>query len=294
VATSIGTNYFDALGLSLVAGRDFTESEVFAASPTHIAIVDDVLAQKLFGTVNVVGQQVQYKARTEGAPPIVLDIVGVAPGLKHSLTDRAAVAHIYTPLSQDFRSNVFFHVRSAASTAAPAAASAADDRLLPEIRQALRDVDTSLPVLHLETRTQYAERNFMLGVIRVGAGIFGVFGVVALVLATIGVYGVKAYIVSRRTREIGIRLALGASPRSVIGLVAREGLVLSTVGFAIGIALSVGAASLVSSLLFQPNAFDAVITASAIAVLALATVLAAVIPARRATRIAPTTALRAN
>jgi predicted permease len=286
IATSTGTHYFEALGLNLTRGRDFSESEVFSPTPTHVAIIDDVLASKLFGQENPVGQQIQYKGRQESDPPVVLDVVGVAPGLKHNLTDRAPVAHLYTPLSQDFRADVFFHITTSAASADTESA------MLPELRQALREVDASLPILRVETRAQYADRNFMLAIVRLGAAIFGVFGAVALVLASIGVYGVKAHIVSRRTREIGIRMALGATPASVVTLVVKEGVVLSATGLTIGLALSALAAVGLRSLLFQASAFDPIATAGALAVLVASALAASWIPARRATKVAPVTALR--
>jgi predicted permease len=286
IATTIGTDYFDALGLKVTRGRDFSPSEVFSPTATHVAIIDDVLAAKLFGRENPVGQQVQYKGRQDGDAPIVLDVVGLVPGLKHQLTDAAAVAHIYTPLSQDFRADVYFHVRTLAATPEAEAA------MLPILRQALREVDPSLPILRVETRAQYAARNFMLAVFRLGAAIFGVFGAVALLLASIGVYGVKAYIVSRRTREIGIRMALGATPTSVVSLVIREGAVLTAVGLAIGLGLSVLAAVGLRSLLFQASPFDPLATVGALVFLLAAAFAASWIPARRATKVAPITALR--
>jgi predicted permease len=286
IATSIGTDYFDALGLKMTRGRDFTESEVFSSTPTHVAIIDDVLASKLFGTDDPIGQQIQYKGRQETEAPIVLDVVGIAPGLKHNLTDKAPIAHLYTPLSQDFRADVYFHVNTSAATPE------AEAEMLPVLRQALREVDSSLPILRAETRAQYADRNFMLAIVRLGAGIFGVFGAVALVLASIGVYGVKAFIVSRRTREIGIRMALGATPGSVVSLVIREGALLSGAGLVLGLGLSVLAAIGLRSLLFQSSAFDPLATVGALAVLVVSALAASWIPARRATKVAPVTALR--
>ncbi len=166
--------------------------------------------------------------------------------------------------------------------------------MLPTLRQTLREVDASLPVIRMETRTQYADRNFMLAIIRVGAGIFGVFGVVALILASIGVYGVKSYIVSRRTREIGIRMALGATPQSVVSLIVREGVMLSVIGLSIGLGLSVLVAQGLKSLLFQANAIDPLTTGAALLVLVGAVLAASWIPARRATKVAPVSALRSN
>jgi predicted permease len=286
IATTIGTGYFDALDLKLKDGRDFTDTEVFSPTPTHVAIIDEVLAAKLFGQEKAVGQQIQYRGRLATDPPVVLDVVGVVPGLKHNLTDKAPVAHIYTPLSQDFRSDVYFHVRTNAATPE------AEVALLPQIRAALRNVDSSLPIMRLETRQDYASRNFMLAIVRLGAAIFGVFGAVALVLATIGVYGVKSYIVSRRTREIGIRMALGASSGNVVSLIVKEGILLSSIGLAIGLALSALAGIGVSNVLFQGSGFDPVSMGAALAVLIGATLAASWLPARRATAIPPTTALR--
>lgn len=286
IATTIGTGYFDAIDLKFAGGRDFTETEVFSTTPTHVAIIDQVLATKLFGQENPVGQQIQYRGRQAGDPPTVLDVVGVVPGLKHRLTDKSAVAHIYTPLSQDFRSDVYFHVKTGATTPE------AETALLPVLRTALRNIDSSLPLIRMESRQEYSARNFMLAIVRLGAGIFGVFGGVALVLATIGVYGVKSYIVSRRTREIGIRMALGASSGNVVSLIVKEGLVLSAIGLALGVGLSVLAGIGVSKILFQGSGFDPLAMGGALAVLIGATLVASWLPARRATAIAPTTALR--
>jgi predicted permease len=288
VTTSIGTDYFNALGLKVTRGRDFTDAEVFAsaATPTHIAIIDEPLAEKLFGKEEPVGRQIQFLQRNgNDQKPVVLDIVGVAPGMRHSLFDREAVPHLYTPLGQDFRSEVHFHVRTGLSADAEVA-------LLPQLRQALRNVDTSLPILRMETRSNYASRNFTLAIVRLGAGVFGVFGVVALILASIGVYGVKSYIVSRRTREIGIRMALGATPKSVVSLVVKEGVLLSGIGLAIGVALSIAAAIGLQSLVFNATGIDPFATMGALIILSLAALAASWVPARRATRVAPTTALR--
>jgi predicted permease len=286
IATTIGTGYFDALDLKLKDGRDFTDTEVFSPTPTHVAIIDDVLASKLFGTASAVGQQIQYRGRLATDPPVVLDVVGVVPGLKHNLTDKAPVAHLYTPLSQDFRSDVFFHVRTNAATPE------SERAMITLLRDTLRRVDDSLPIILLESRQDYASRNFMLAIVRMGAAIFGVFGAVALILATIGVYGVKSYIVSRRTREIGIRMALGASSRNVVSLIVKEGILLSSVGLAIGLALSALAGIGVSNILFQGSGFDPLSMGAALAVLVGATLAASWLPARRATAIPPTTALR--
>jgi putative ABC transport system permease protein len=166
--------------------------------------------------------------------------------------------------------------------------------MLPAVRDALRAVDPQLPIVTLETRPMFRERSLMLWILNVAGRITGVLAAAALVVALVGVYGVKAYLVARRTREIGIRLALGATSRQVVGLVFRDGLVLAATGLAAGLVLSVIAGRLVRSLLFQGRAFDLPVVVIAALTLVLASALATWLPARRALRIQPTTALRTD
>ena len=164
--------------------------------------------------------------------------------------------------------------------------------MLPGIRQLLRAVDDRLPVVALETRPMFRERNLMLWVVRAGAWVFTAFGLVALGMAALGIYGVKAYLVSRRTREIGIRIALGANPRQVVRLVLSDGLGLTLAGLVVGLGFSILMSPAVGSLLFQGSGFDAPVVALAFLTLLAASSLASWLPARRATRIAPSAAVR--
>ena len=166
--------------------------------------------------------------------------------------------------------------------------------MLPALRRVLQGIDSQLPVLTLETAPMYRERNPLLWLVRTGATLFGVFGAVALFMAALGIYGVKAYLVSRRTREIGIRMALGATARDVMSLVMRDGMWLATSGLILGLVLSALTVRAVSSLLFDGGSFDAPIVTAAFVTLGISALVASWIPARRATRIAPTTALRAE
>lgn len=127
-----------------------------------------------------------------------------------------------------------------------------------------------------------------------GAQVFSMFGVVALILAVVGVYGMKAYVVSRRTREIAIRLALGATPRGVLWMIVGEGLALTMAGLVAGLAIALGAARVLSSLLFGVSPTDPIVFGGAIAVLGVAALAASYIPARRATKLTPTAALRSE
>ena len=193
---------------------------------------------------------------------------------------------MYRPLAQDFRAGVTIHMTTSAASAE------AEALMLPGVRQLLRAVDDRLPVVTLETRPMFRERNLMLWVVRAGAWVFTAFGFIALAMAALGIYGVKAYLVSRRTREIGIRMALGANPRQVVRLVMSDGIGLTVTGLVAGLGLSALMSPAVGSLLFQGAGFDAPVVALAFLTLLAAASLASWLPARRATRIAPSSAVR--
>ena len=285
--TTIGSDYFRTLGQSVLRGRDFSHAEEQATSEA-IAIIDEPLARRLFGGEDPIGQQVQYATRDEQQPPVVLRVVGLVPGMRQNLFDAGPGPHIYVPFGRNFRSSVFVHVKTSLPSADAEAA------LLPGLRRLVRDVDAALPVLSLETRPMFRDRNVMLAIARIGANIFAAFGGVALFLATVGVYGVKAYVVSCRTREIGIRVALGATPGAVVRMVVREGAVLAAIGLVTGGLLSVAMGAALRNLAYEARGVDAAILAAAFAVLLGAAFLAAWLPARRATRVPPTLALRAD
>lgn len=213
-------------------------------------------------------------------------MVGIAGGIRQGFFDNGPQPFIYTPLGQDFRTNVYFHLKTAAPSAAAEAA------LLPAVRQALRAVDPGIPMVALETRPMFRDRNMVLWIVGAGARVTGVLAIAALIVALVGVYGMKAYLVARRTREIGIRMPLGARSGQVMGLVFREGLALATVGLTIGVALSLVAGQLVRGLIFQGRAFDLPVVVTATLGLLATSALATWIPARRALRIQPTRALR--
>ena len=210
----------------------------------------------------------------------------MVPGLRHSLFDRAPVAHVYTPFGQSYHSWMNLHVKLAGG--GPEAEAAA----LTAVRQTLAGVDERLPVLSLKTLETYRETNFFLWIARAGAKFFTTFGVLALFLAVVGLYGVKAYLVSLRTREIGIRVALGAAPRDVLWLVVRDGLVLTGAGVAIGLGLSALIGLGVAGMIYRAQAFDPLVLGTAVALLVASSLAATYIPARRAMQVEPTAALR--
>ncbi|HKB12432.1 MAG TPA: FtsX-like permease family protein, partial [Vicinamibacterales bacterium] len=211
-------------------------------------------------------------------------IVGVAPEMRHSLFEDAPQPHVYVPFGQRFNPIMSLHIRTA-----PGADAAA---MLASVRRAVTTVDPQLPILSATTMEVHRNTSLQVWSVRAAAALFSTFGALALLLATIGVYGLKAYDVSRRTREIGIRMALGATAGHVQQLVMREGLRTTAFGLTIGVVLAAGIGKLVSGLLYRVSPFDPAILTIAAVVLSTAVMLACYLPARRATRVAPLDALR--
>jgi ABC-type antimicrobial peptide transport system permease subunit len=166
--------------------------------------------------------------------------------------------------------------------------------LLAAIRREMRAYDPNLPVLQATTMSSFHDRSLQLWAVKAGGRLFLIFGLLALLLAVVGLYGVKSYIVSQRTREIGIRMALGARPADVLGMMLKEGAALAAVGVALGLPLAAVLGFGLSSMLYDVKPLDPVVFTTAPAVLAMAALFATWLPARRATRVTPLTALRAD
>jgi ABC-type antimicrobial peptide transport system permease subunit len=156
----------------------------------------------------------------------------------------------------------------------------------------VRDVDPSIPIISLRTFAQHLDSNLDLWLVRAGAALFSIFGGLALGLAVVGLYGVKAYSVARRTREIGIRMALGAQPGMVLRLILREGSVMLLSGIALGLLLAAAAGKILSGILYQVSALDPIAFTAAPMLLAIAALVATWLPARRAAALDPVEALR--
>ena len=289
ISTSIGADYFKTLGLAVTRGREFTATEELTTSDSRVAIIDETLAEQLFGRSDPLGQNVQWQSgRSGNRRTEVARVVGVVAPSRHQLLEHRFRPHIYTPIGQDFRSAMYLHVRTSAASADAEAA------MLQDVRRELLAIDAQLPIIALETRPMFRDRNLILWTLGAGAQIFMAFGALALFMTVVGVYGVKAYVVARRTREIGIRVALGASPRHVIGAIVRDGFLTTALGLAAGLVLSVFVGSLLRNMLFGDARFDATVIFGAMTALATAAAVAAWLPARRATRVSPTLALRSE
>ena len=161
-------------------------------------------------------------------------------------------------------------------------------------RRELRELDPELPILEMTTFPAFMEKNFTLRMVGLGATIFGIFGGIALLLASVGVYGVKAYAVERRTREIGIRIALGANRSDVFSLIMKQGAQQTLVALGAGLGLSLLVGNALASLFFQVKSWDPLVLGVSAAILTCATLLACFVPAKRATDVSPLSALRTD
>ena len=219
-------------------------------------------------------------------PDETIEIVGIVPATRHALFEKDPPGAIYLPFARGFQSNVSFFVRF---HSLPAGSEAATADLL---RRTVRDVDPSIPIISLRTFQQHLDANLQLWIVRAGAAMFSIFGVLALGLAVVGLYGVKAYSVARRTREIGIRMALGAQRSEVLRMIMREGSIMLLCGVALGLLLAMATGKILSGILYQVGALDPVAFTAAPILLAIAALIATWLPARRATRVNPMRALR--
>ena len=304
---SVGADYFTTVGLPLLRGRAFTAAEATQRGGGAVAIIDEALAKKLWPDGDALGQHIQIAAdnapraqRDDGGggagvqssgnsnlkPEESIEVVGIAANSRAAFFEKQPRGAIYVPFARGFESEVFFFIRFASLNQGNLAA------VTDVVRRTVREVDPALPVLSLKTFAQHLDANLELWAVRTGATMFTIFGAVALLLSMVGVYGLKAYSVARRTREIGIRMALGARPDMVQWMIIREGAFMLGGGVFIGLLLAIAAGKLLSGMLYQVSAFDPPAFASAFVLLAATTFLATWLPARRATRINPLVALR--
>jgi ABC-type antimicrobial peptide transport system permease subunit len=217
-----------------------------------------------------------------------MEVVGLVAGTRHSLLDTTPGPHLYVPFGQRFRPTMTLHARIA--TSGPAAEGVA----LRSIREQVRRVDSSIPIVLSSGMADFRDHGISAWGVRMAARMFAAFGVVAAFLALIGVYGVRAYLVAQRTREVGIRMALGATRADVLRMVLREGMALVSVGLAVGVLLALAVGTGLRGILYQVSEHDPVSFAGAALLLSAAALLACYLPARRATAVEPTEALRSS
>jgi putative ABC transport system permease protein len=274
---AVTASYFKAMGIPLLRGRGIEPTDSSSSRP--VAVVSKALADRYFGNVDPVGKRLTVH---QGPSLVEWEIVGVVGDVKQYSLDAATTLQVYEPARQHlYFSSLTMVVRSSADPGA----------LTASVRSALRDLDPNLPITTARTLDSYVEAS--TGSQRFTTTLLGGFAGVALLLAAIGVYGLVAFAVGQRTQEIGIRMALGASRSTVLGLVLRQGLGLTALGVGLGALATLWTTRLLQAQLFEASARDALIAMS-LAPLALlaAAALACYVPARRALRVPPVTALR--
>jgi len=269
----VGLDYYETMGIRILKGRSFTEDD--RASGSAI-IINEALAQRLFPNEEAIGKRL--KQQTKGP---TFEIVGISANIKHHDLTESPVPH-FDILSRrtDYNPYANIVVRTKGNAAASIAA----------IRDEIRAIDSSLQVTEIESMSE--QIGTALAAMSLASTLVGIFGLVALLLAALGLYGVMAYTVAQRTREIGVRMALGAQVRDVISLVVRQGLRLIVAGVVLGLAASYALTRLVQSFLYGVSPTDPAVFVIIALVLGGVALLACFVPARRATKVDPLIALR--
>jgi predicted permease len=271
----VGPAFFSTLGIPLVAGRDFSDSDT--AQAPRVAVVNETFVKYFFPGKDPLGR---HLGAGKGEDKDI-EIVGIVRDWKSASLREKPTRFVYEPYTQDKAlGDVTFYVRSAV----------APETLVPRLRAVVRQVDATLPMVHLKTMALQIRESLFVD--RLVAALSAAFGLLATLLAAVGLYGVMSYAVARRTREIGIRMALGAERQTVLLMVLQEVAVLAALGVALGVPAGYGLGRLVEAQLFGLTAHDPLTYLIATFTLLLSAFLAGFVPARRATRVDPMVALR--
>jgi predicted permease len=269
----VDTGYKDALLINLVAGRWFDARDTRGSQ--RVAVINQEFARRVWGEGNVVGKHFR-----RGDDDV--EVIGIARDGKYSFLGEKPQIFSYFAFAQYYNARMSLHVRTNAEPA----------ETLNQIREVVRSLDANVALERANTLDVVAGMTLLPQ--RLGASLIGAFGVLGLLLASLGVYGVLAFQVAQRSREIGIRLALGATVRGVLGLVLRQGARLALIGSLAGIAFALAATRYLQSFLFGVSPLDPLTFLGVPLVLMLVALAASYIPARRAARVTPLEALRSE
>lgn len=275
-ANRIAPAYFRTLGIPILEGREFTVDDRVGTPP--VAIVNEKLAKQLWPGESAIGKLLSVPFWREPRPPV--QIIGVARNTKHRSLLADTPMLVYLPELQVYDGRATLVARTSVDPAS----------LIPAIRDEVAALDKDISLFAVKTMSEQIDSTLWQQ--RTAAGLIGIFGVLALALAAIGIYGVIAHWVVQRTREIGIRMALGASAADVVRMILRQGLVLALTGVAVGLAGAFALTRLMSSLLYGVSATDPMTFALSSLVLVGVALGAGFVPARRATKVDPVIALR--
>jgi predicted permease len=269
----ISPNFFELMEIPVLRGRSFTDRDTTTSQ--KVVIINEAAVRKYFPNEDPIGRHFGSSVESSGD----LEVVGVLKDVKYDSVRDAAPPTMYVPYTQTRVGSPVFEVRTAGLPTATAGA----------VREAVRQIDANLPLMDVSTQIEQVEQRFMQE--KLFAQAYTLFGGLALLLAAIGLFGLMSYNVSRRTNEIGIRMALGAQKRDVLRLVMRESMILVAIGVVTGLAIALGAGHLVTTLLYGLPPTDVISIALATGVMVLVSTVAGYIPARRAARVDPMVAL---
>jgi predicted permease len=270
----VGPQYFETMRIPLLRGRSFTDADRAGAPP--VVIVNEAFARRYWPNADPIGKRLS----ANGSSGPFREVVGVTRTGKYNTLGEDPRPFYYLPLWQEYNGTVTLHVKTAGDPRA----------LIGSVREAIRAVDPNVPVVDVKTM----EEQMLVALLpaRLAGTLLGAFGLLALLLASVGIYGVMAYAVVSRTREIGVRRALGAQTNNLLRLILGEGMRLAAIGFAIGLAAAFALTRFAASLLYGVTPTDPLTFAGALAILSAAAFVACYIPALRALRVDPVTALR--
>ena len=273
----VSPGYFSAMGIRLLGGREFTASDKKGAA--KVAIINEAFAKKFNLGANPVGKRMSDSGGPQ--PTLDIEIVALAKDSKYSEVKDAVPPLFYRPYRQDDRvGSMSFYVRT----------SGASEQVIQTIRRVVANVDPNLPVEGLRTMEEQVRNNVFID--RMISTLSAGFAVLATLLAAVGLYGVLAYTVAQRTREIGLRMALGAAPNRVRAMVLRQVGVMTLIGGTIGLIAAIWAGRAAKSILYQMEGHDPVVLVSSVVLLTIVALAAGFIPAHRASRVDPMLALR--
>ena len=270
---NIAEGFFETLGIPFLRGRDFAETDNQQAP--KVMIINQAMAARFWPDQDPIGKRLKLFGDQD-----FRQIVGLVGDSKYNSLTEPRRAFMYIPLQQEYVPQINLHVRTSSDAAGIVAA----------LRNEVQQLDPSLPVLNSQTLSERITNS--LGGERSQATLLGSGGILALILAAIGLYGVMSYSVAQRTREIGIRMALGAGRGNVMGLVLKQGVTLVSAGVALGLAAAFGITRLLATLLFGVSAVDPITFAATSGLLIAVALVASYVPARRATKVDPIIALR--
>jgi macrolide transport system ATP-binding/permease protein len=270
----VGLDFFSTMGIPIVQGRDFNGHDV--ESSPRVVIVNEELARRYFAGQNAIGKWIRFGAASNPQR----EIVGIARNAKYRNLREQPLPFIYLPLGQEYQAGMTMMVRTQGDPSS----------LVAPLRNEMRALNKEVPVFAVQTMTDRI--GGQLGSDRMIAVLLSIFGGLALMLAAIGVYGVMAYSVAQRNREIGIRMALGAERTDILKLIVGQGLTLVIVGAGVGLLLSFALTRVLKNLLFGISATDPLTFGVIVALMMVVGLLACYLPARRATKVDPLVALR--